>query len=304
MQQLVIFENDPNEYGAHECHPLGYRLIEYLPVEWNPIESGTQVQGVHIVGETPKEAENLTGEEIVERIRAKIRKGGKFVDLHELSFQTLLCDFLSLCNKDKRFYTETNFIHIMGVNGFNIPQFRYRAFDSFRKEEVTSHAFMPSNLYNVEDTLEDIKDLPFAFARQYTCKTNIDYFISVVLEIIRQGKFIKQCEHCGRWFVTEKKTDEKYCKRTSPYNDKKTCAQVMRKIKEAQRIKKSPLAKAKEQARNRANSRETYHPGAADKYKLLVSRWDTLYKSGRISEEEYIALLNDCMRSTKRGENA
>ena len=179
MQQLVIFENDPNEYGAHECHPLGYRLIEYLPVEWNPIESGTQVQGVHIVGETPKEAENLTGEEIVERIRAKIRKGGKFVDLHELSFQTLLCDFLSLCNKDKRFYTETNFIHIMGVNGFNIPQFRYRAFDSFRKEEVTSHAFMPSNLYNVEDTLEDIKDLPFAFARQYTCKTNIDYYIAV-----------------------------------------------------------------------------------------------------------------------------
>ena len=85
MQQLVIFENDPNEYGAHECHPLGYRLVEYLPVEWNPIESGTQVQGVHIVGETPKEAENLTGEEIVERIRAKIRKGGKFVDLHELN---------------------------------------------------------------------------------------------------------------------------------------------------------------------------------------------------------------------------
>ena len=102
----------------------------------------------------------------------------------------------------------------------------------------------------------------------------------------------------------EKKTDEKYCKRTSPYNDKKTCAQVMRKIKESQRIKKSPLAKAKEQARNRANSRETYHPGAADEYKLLVSRWDTLYKSGRISEDEYIAMLNACMRSTKRGENA
>ena len=78
----------------------------------------------------------------------------------------------------------------------------------------------------------------------------------------------------------------------------------MRKIKEAQRIKKSPLAKAKEQARNRANSRETYHPGAADEYKLLVSRWDTLYKSGRISEDEYIAMLNACMRSTKRGENA
>lgn len=304
MQSLMIFEKQPFEYSDHKCNPIGYRLVDFLPVEWQEIESGVQEHGFHIEGTTPKEAENLSSEEIVERIKAKLRKGGKFVSLRDIAFQNLVCEFLKVCNENKHHYTEANFIHVMGINGFNIPHYFYRAFDLYKKEEVSTMCFMHSNLYNVSDTLSDIKESPIVFARQYRCETDIDYYIAVILEIIRQGKFIKQCEHCGRWFVTEKKTDEKYCKRTSPYNDKKTCAQVMRKIKEAQRIKKSPLAKAKEQARNRANSRETYHPGAADEYKLLVSRWDTLYKSGRISEEEYIALLNDCMRSTKRGENA
>lgn len=306
MKQLVIIENDPNEYGTHECHPLGYRLVEYLPVEWKPIESGAQEQGVHIVGETAKGSENLTSEEIRERIKSKLSelsKGFKLIDLHELSFQILLCDFLTLCNKYRHLYTENNFIHIMGVNGFNIPQFRYRAFDTYKKEEVTAYAFMPTNLYNVEDMLNDIKDSPYLFAREYTCNTDIDYYISVVLEIIKQGKFIKQCEHCERWFVTDKKSDEKYCKRISPYNEKKTCAQVMRAVKERQRIKNNLVVWAKEQARNRANSRETYHPGAAAEFKLLVSEWERLYKNGQISEEEYIEKLNACMRSDKRDKN-
>ncbi len=311
MDNLVVFDNEPFELIGKQWKPLGHSLIDYLPTEWVKIESGVHEDGVHIVGTTPKEAENLTSEEIINNIRTKIKamreSGFRTIYLREEAFRSLLCEFLTFCNQDRRYYTEVNYIHVMEINGFHIPRFTYRAFDTFKKEEMPAMCFMQNNLYNVADTLSDIKDSQITFARQYQCEddnkfeSNILYYTAVVLEAIRHGKFIKQCEHCHRWFVTEKKADEKYCKRESPFQQGKTCAQVMKNIKERERKSNSSLARAKERARNRANSRDRFHPGTAEEYRRLKDEWESLFKSGQMSEQEYISKLDNCMKSEKKG---
>ena len=60
MQSLVIFEKMPFEYSNHKCNPIGYRLVDFLPIEWQEIESGVQKQGVYIEGSTPQGAERLS----------------------------------------------------------------------------------------------------------------------------------------------------------------------------------------------------------------------------------------------------
>lgn len=303
MERLMVFENQPYEYGEKERHEIGYRLVNYLPVEWTSIPSGMQEHGVHIRFEPSPELENCSPEEIVSyTINKLFDKGpdgklylkgkGKMRNAREIAFERLLCDFLTLCNQNNHFYTEQNFVHVMEINGFHIPTFFYRAFDLLKKEEVSTCCFMPSNLYNVKDTLEDIKNNPITFAREYRCNTEIDYYCAVALEIIRQKKHIKQCEHCKQWFVTSKKSDEKYCKRMSPHQPGKTCCEVMRQLKNAQRIQNSPLKQAKERARNRAYQKETLHPGSVNAYKTQIAEWDCLYKSGQLCEEEYIRKLN------------
>lgn len=307
MEQLLVFENQPYEYSEKQCHELGYRLVDYLPVEWSPIPSGKQEHGFHLSAHPSPELENLSNEEIIPYTIKKLfdtgpdgklyLKGkGKLRNARETAFQSLLCDFLTLCNQNNHFYTEQNFVHVMEINGFPIPSFSYRAFDMFKKEEVSTICITPLNLYNVKDTLEDIKNNPIVFAREYRCKTEIDYYCAVALEIIRHKKHIKQCEHCKHWFVTAKKSDEKYCKRLSPHQPGKTCCEVMRQLKNAQRIKNSPLKLAKERARNRANQRESAHPGSIDAYRTQIPEWDSLYKSGQLSEEEYICKLNTFMK--------
>lgn len=310
MEQLMVIENQPYEYGEKECHELGYRLVDYLPVEWSPIPSGTQEHGFHLSTRPSPELENLSNEEIISYTIKKLfdpgpdgklylKSKGKLRNAREMAFQSLLCDFLTLCNQNNHFYTEQNFVHIMEINGFHIPSFFYRAFDMFKKEEVSTICITPLNLYNVKDTLEDIKNNPIVFAREYRCKTEIDYYCAVTLEIIRQKKHIKQCEHCKRWFVTAKKSDEKYCKRMSPHQPGKTCCEVMRQLKNAQRIKNSPLKQARERARNRANQRESSHPGSIDAYRTQIPAWDSLYKSGQLSEEEYISKLNTFLKKVQ-----
>lgn len=305
MEQLMVFENQPYEHGEKKCHELGYRLVDYLPVEWAPIPSGTQEHGVHITANPSSKFQDCSPEEVIAHVVSKLssvdsdgkaHQKGKLRNAREIAFQSLLCDFLTLCNQNNHFYTEQNFVRVMEINGFHIPSFSYRAFDWFKKEEVSTVCFTPLNLYNVKDTLEDIKNNPVVFAHEYRCKTEIDYYCAVTLEIIRQKKHIKQCEHCKHWFVTAKKSDEKYCKRMSPHQPGKTCCEAMRQLKNAQRIQNSPLKQAKERARNRANQREIRHPGSIDTYKTQIAEWDSLYKIGQLCEEEYIRKLNTFLK--------
>ena len=300
MKTFMVLENRPYEYINNECHDIGFQLVDYLPQEWEPIKKGEQEHGIDFKIETNEEG--LSGEEIIRRNLEMLRnmRSVKVISFREIAFKTLLCEFLTLCNQNIRLYTESNFVRVMGINGFNIPKFSYRAFDLYKKEEVTTICIWPKNLYNVEDTIDDIHSSPIQFARVYSYEKDEQYYIAVLLEMIRQRKFLKQCEHCKRWFVVSNKRDEKYCKRISPYDKSKTCYEVMKRIRDAKRIKDDPLKCAKEKARNRANSREIYHPGAATEFKEIQQEWQNLYEHGKISKEEYIDRLNKCMRSGGR----
>ncbi|MBE7002853.1 MAG: hypothetical protein E7425_01030 [Ruminococcaceae bacterium] len=294
MKSLLVFENQAKECIENSFHPLGYALVEYLPLSWSHIQSGMQEPGFSFnTGAFHSMMEEATNS--IEGGALKARKGA--LSIREISFQRLLCDFYALCNEDRRFYTETNFIMVMEINGFHIPKFKYRAFDTFTKQEVSTVCMIPQNLYNVRDLLSDIKESPYIFAREYQYETEEEYYIAVALELARQGHLVKRCEHCGRWFVTEKKTDEKYCKRESPTYTGKTCQQAMRLIKDAQRINDDPLKRAKAAARSRAHSQENHnHIGIVEQCKTFIRECDKEYKSGRLTKEDYVLRLNNAFR--------
>lgn len=301
---LIVMENEPYEYIDDEKIEIGARLVDYLPAKWEPVQRGAQKHGVNIKivpSEDSLIKTDVTEEDYIQKAIKLIKgmKNTRFVNLRDVAFKTLLCEFLTVCNRDSRLYTESNFVRIMGINGFTVPKVSYRAFDTFKNEEITTVCMVPGNLYNIEDILEDMSDIKFA--RVYSCEKDEHYYIAVLLELIRQKKFLKQCQHCNRWFIVNAKRDEKYCKRTSPYDKNRTCAEVMKRIKDTKRIKDDPINKAKERARSRAYSREIYHPGALAKFKAEQKEWQSLYKSGVISDEEYIAKLEGCMKSERKG---
>ena len=264
--------------------------------------------GFHLESKSDESLSNQSADKIEEAVikrileytedgKLRVKGGGKFVSLHEIGFQTLLCEFYDLCNKNKHHYTENNFIRVMEINGFRIPQFSYTAFDTLKKIEASTQCITPQNLYNVRDLLDDIRDSTYILARRYWCKNDEDYYLAVVLELVRQGHLVKQCEHCGRWFVTEKKTDEKYCKRESPTHTGKTCQQAMRLIRDTQRINADPIKKAKAAARSRAHSQENHnHVVSVAQCKDLIRALDGEYKNGKLSESDYILRLNNAFR--------
>lgn len=301
MKSLLVFENEPKEYIERRFYDLGHSLVNYLPLQWEHIPEGVQEHGVQIEFHPTEPKGEKTSDEIIEHIKEKLSSlkdsQWKMVSLHEESFKILLCEFYDLCKDNRHYYTETNYIHVMEINGFHLPKYSYRAFDNFKKTEASTTNFLPSNLYNVRDLLFDIKDAPYMFAREYYCENDIEYFLAVALELVRQGHLVKQCEHCGRWFITENKTDEKYCKRASPQYPDKTCVQAMRTIKERQRIKSNPLNVAKKAARSRANSMENHnHFGSVESCKEMIREWDNRFKSGEITLNEYISHLDRSFR--------
>lgn len=65
----------------------------------------------------------------------------------------------------------------------------------------------------------------------------------LVFEICRlkkEGKIIKQCANCGRYFIPVKRRDSIYCHEQSPQKSEKLCCEIGPQIKRIERRKKDP----------------------------------------------------------------
>ena len=79
---------------------------------------------------------------------------------------------------------------------------------------------------------------PLNYGTQYICKGLNDIFMASLDYLFSQKKFISVCENCKHYFITNKKSDEKYCLKQSPQYENKNCKEAMRLIKQKEREKK------------------------------------------------------------------
>ena len=311
--KVFIPENEPYEIIDSHAYPLGYKLIEFLPQIDEKIKDGEHKDEVHIEFNSITERTNETAAEIIERVKKSIakNKNSRAVDAREITFGIALCEYISLCNEDIRFYTENNFLKIMAIYGFQSPRKTIIPFDAETKRQVISIGILPSNLFSQSEVQRKIRGIPYKdkedtgciFAWEYDCNCSssnyVEYYYAVMLELVKHNKFVKQCAHCGRWFVTNNRTDEKYCKRESPYRKGRTCPEAEADIRNYLRNKKTPLAQERERARNRSNQLE----GVKEEYKRLDAEYQIAVKNDEVEtkEQEWIEKFMKCARGRKRG---
>lgn len=304
---MTIFEKNPyfnektNDLWNYEiidkkCKPLGQALADYLPKSLSELslnvstDKGTN-RGFTISAKPTDKPTNKSAEEIIAHIKEKCNTPGlKFVSYTEMRFQTVVCTFLK---QDKHYFTERNLVLTLQLNGFKIPEVRYLFFNR-KGMEVNPAAFVPTWL--------DFSE--YSIARVYSCENDIEYYTAVLLELVRQKRYLNQCELCGRWFVVQSRADEIYCQRQSELYRGKTCQQAGNYIAKIKREKNSPLFKARKDAYNRCRNRGLLDVGEerqnteseTNVYKFWKEKWESEFEQGKITEDELIERYNQLGR--------
>ena len=149
---------------------------------------------------------------------------------------------------------------------------------------------LPEGMRKILEQAEN-KQMLGNYTNYYEINSVIDLLSACLQEIFSKKKCIWICEHCGRLFVIPHRKDTKYCDFPSPENPNRNCKEQVRLEKQLQRDK------AKESAAIHKRIRTMY----ANKYGATSDELDTfledsankrnLIKSGKLTEEEYVAWL-------------
>lgn len=108
------------------------------------------------------------------------------------------------------------------------------------------------NTFTVDDSIdynkldlvtEQVSGLNIVFSYRYQCNNSKDLLIATIDTIFRnkESAVIKRCENCQKLYIP-KKLDTKYCDRTSPQMDNKTCKQAVDSEKKNEALNK-PMQK-------------------------------------------------------------
>ena len=102
---------------------------------------------------------------------------------------------------------------------------------SYRNQcEWKERAITPSEL----KYFSKIANSPASDTDNYLCCSDEKPFMimqliyATLLHYFKRGYIVGVCQNCGKVFITENKSNEKYCKRKSPQDSSKTCAQYMK----------------------------------------------------------------------------
>lgn len=157
--------------------------------------------------------------------------------------------FITEANKHREYcnvYTFRDFSNV--IHRALFPHFREMNGETFTHEldrlrdKCDERAITPielKSLYKLHSLLR---------ADIYMCaSTDMSFMImqliyATLLHYFKRGYIVGVCQNCGKVFITENRSDEKYCKRTSPQDGEKTCAQYMKyekqKIHNSSELKK------------------------------------------------------------------
>ena len=106
-------------------------------------------------------------------------------------------------------------------------------------------------------------------------------------QTLKLKQTIKKCEHCGKWFVPQNRTDEKYCLRPSPKYPDRNCRDAAKlSVTLARRHKNEAirlLKNLRQMMYNKGESTTLFNE------KNMV--WKTKLINGTCTQKEYIDWL-------------
>lgn len=107
----------------------------------------------------------------------------------------------------------------------------------------TKMAIIKDNKFYLEkfDKIKDYSIENFKMLHFFEFNTVVDLFNLSLINAIDKQVTIRRCKNCGNYFIPENRTDEVYCNRISPQNNKKTCKEYGAKKKYRDEVKSRPL---------------------------------------------------------------
>ncbi len=137
---------------------------------------------------------------------------------------------------------------------------------------------------------------------EYSCETVDDACIASLHFLITNGFLIRKCRNCGKYFIAYNRSDTFYCERMSPYNTSRTCRQdgairaysaSMSEDELRHLIRNTTTAR---RMRVHRNPDDTVMAAELTEWLDQLREKRRQYKTGDITEDEFIAWLEDTKR--------
>ena len=227
-----------------------------------------------------------------------------------------ICNFLNfaqLCEGEKSNCTQPMLDRFSILNKEIIPQGGRMVFDLFLegKDEEMDYPYLYEKLEEYESQKELYKPIfnaigsnvdSSSFHRSYTYyKLNSipEFLLASMQTVFRARKIIKVCEHCGSFFVPQKRSDEKYCSGKSYKTGGRTCKEQVKLDNQLRREHANLSSIVHKRIRNKLYSRIGHYSNCEDRqktYDLFLEQSAELRKYKDINfftEQEYIDWMNN-----------
>ena len=79
--------------------------------------------------------------------------------------------------------------------------------------------------------IDEMKKTSTKIRTNYECENNLDIISACIHYFVSRGHKLKVCKHCKKWFLTDNRNDQEYCKRNSPLYPKMDCNRAQKYIR-------------------------------------------------------------------------
>lgn len=158
--------------------------------------------------------------------------------------------------------------------------------------------------------LENLKNNHTIYCKLYEIDTLEDIF-NIYLSLLMENKFIiNKCKNCGKYFIPDNRSDEKYCSNPSPQNSKKTCKEygakkTYRDKQNSDIIRKSHYNTSQffrmKIKRAKTENEQKHLSELFEKYKVNYEKQLEKYKNKKITEDEFVKWIVSQKGDLKNG---
>ena len=148
------------------------------------------------------------------------------------------------------------------------------------------------------------------FLTTYKIEKCTDLFDIYRQLIIENKLHIRKCENCGKYFIPESRSDEKYCSNPSPQNPNKTCKEYGAKKKYRDEIKSHPIKYEHNKTsqfyrmrinRTKNNQEKEKYEKKFNTYKENFEKKKKQYNSGKLKENNFVEWIIKQKEGVKNG---
>lgn len=156
------------------------------------------------------------------------------------------------------------------------------------------------DIFSNIDSLQTTKYLYSFMTRSFLC---CHILVCSLLEIARQGKTVKKCQNCGKYFIPTKRSDTLYCDNPSPMAPEMTCKEYGTRRLWYEKQKEDNLATLSRKiasAKGMLAKRNPDIPEYTASYNYFKEQrliWIKAVKNGTKTQDEYRAWLELMQKS-------